>query len=345
MSIKEAEVRTRVGAGVALVLSGAIRAVLQIRLAPVPFSHSPRTAVETACGTLWLDNVQSLLDSFSKCPAIIFGSGTTEEASDWYWSLYNHYMLPELRALLSPLRVFQAAPIGGLDCLLEVKADEGGSQCISRVRMSPATVLGILERGDWLPVETPRSDDWRLTVPLILGYVQLSPRQLRSINIGDALFAEQSMFSCDGAGSVIIGSCRLYLQQETTHKTELRFTYIGCEEFSMPLDPPDAFMRDGHSCTDPDPVTDSSALDEQTEMDEGFTGIDDLPLTLTLRAGTHSSSFGELKRLSVGSVLCFSGCLPGQAQLYQGDRMLAQGDLVDIDGLLGLQITRLEIGR
>ena len=72
------------------------------------------------------------------------------------------------------------------------------------------------------------------------------------------------------------------------------------------------------------------------------TRFDDLPLALTLRAGSLHLSLGQLRNLGVGSVLRFNGCTPGEATLCHGERVLAQGDLVDIEGRLGLQITRLE---
>ncbi|WP_277394973.1 FliM/FliN family flagellar motor switch protein [Pseudomonas viridiflava] len=44
----------------------------------------------------------------------------------------------------------------------------------------------------------------------------------------------------------------------------------------------------------------------------------------------------------MGSVLTFNGCTPGHAMLHHGERVLAHGELVDVEGRLGLQITRME---
>lgn len=67
----------------------------------------------------------------------------------------------------------------------------------------------------------------------------------------------------------------------------------------------------------------------------------DLPLALTLRCGQLTLTLGQLRELGSGSVLEINGVAPGQATLCYGERVVAEGELVDVDGRLGLQITRL----
>lgn len=69
--------------------------------------------------------------------------------------------------------------------------------------------------------------------------------------------------------------------------------------------------------------------------------LDDLPLALTLRCGQLTLTLGQLRELGSGSVLEINGVAPGQATLCYGERVVAEGELVDVDGRLGLQITRL----
>lgn len=66
-----------------------------------------------------------------------------------------------------------------------------------------------------------------------------------------------------------------------------------------------------------------------------------LALDLTLRCGELKLSLGELRRLGTGTILEVSGIAAGHATLCHGDQVLAEGELVDVDGRLGLQITRL----
>ena len=82
----------------------------------------------------------------------------------------------------------------------------------------------------------------------------------------------------------------------------------------------------------------------EDDHDSGAT-FDDLPLSLTLNCGRLSLTLGELRTLGAGSVLTLTQGTPGLAMLCHDDRPLAHGELVDVDGHIGLQITRLELGR
>jgi type III secretion protein Q len=69
--------------------------------------------------------------------------------------------------------------------------------------------------------------------------------------------------------------------------------------------------------------------------------LDQLPMALTLRCGSLNLTLGDLRRVAAGSVLEVSGVTPGYATLCHGDRVVAEGELVDVEGRLGLQITRM----
>lgn len=64
----------------------------------------------------------------------------------------------------------------------------------------------------------------------------------------------------------------------------------------------------------------------------------ELPLELTVRCGTFTITLEELKKIGVGSSLLISQSQIDQATLYYQDTALARGELVDIEGSLGLQI-------
>jgi type III secretion protein Q len=68
--------------------------------------------------------------------------------------------------------------------------------------------------------------------------------------------------------------------------------------------------------------------------------IDLLPLALTIRCGSLDLTLGELRRIAAGTVFPVNGVTPGFATLCHGERVIAEGELVSIEGRLGLQITR-----
>ncbi|MDY7564691.1 FliM/FliN family flagellar motor switch protein [Pseudomonas sp. RTC3] len=87
------------------------------------------------------------------------------------------------------------------------------------------------------------------------------------------------------------------------------------------------------------------AAEHVSELPESDTTAPDpleqMPLELTLRCGNLTLTLGELRRLASGTVLEVSGITPGHATLCHGERVVAEGELVDVDGRLGLQITRM----
>ncbi|WP_024657220.1 FliM/FliN family flagellar motor switch protein [Pseudomonas syringae USA007] len=85
---------------------------------------------------------------------------------------------------------------------------------------------------------------------------------------------------------------------------------------------------------------DEDAQEEQEEQ-QAPSGLDALALDLTLRCGELRLTLAELRRLDAGTILEVGGVAPGYATLCHGERVVAEGELVDVDGRLGLQITRL----
>ncbi|MGN7738549.1 type III secretion system cytoplasmic ring protein SctQ [Pseudomonas sp. 22526] len=333
----EAKVRERLGAGVYLRLARPQAVTLRLRLAPTTFTQAPATTLETSCGLLWLDDAQVLLSRLSECPAILAEPLTENEDNTWYWPLYNRHLAPELQALISPLRVVNAQPGLGLDCLLELHNDQE-QYSVSRLRLAADTLLHLLEQGPWHPL-TNRLD-WPLRLALVLGHCPLSVEQLESLRLGDVLLIDQALFSAAGQGYLDVGACRLHLQQATADA--LRFTLTELEDLPMNASFDHLTLSDSDHLAQTELPSLPSSVDDLPTDSPSPERFDDLPLALTLRAGTLSLSLGQLRRLTVGSVLSFSGCIPGQAMLCQGERILALGDLVNIDGRLGLQITRLD---
>jgi type III secretion protein Q len=81
--------------------------------------------------------------------------------------------------------------------------------------------------------------------------------------------------------------------------------------------------------------------DDQPDAPTQSTALDSLALELTVTCGELRLTLAELRRLDVGTILQVSGVAPGYATLCHGERVVAEGELVDVDGRLGLQITRM----
>ncbi|GEJ55573.1 FliM/FliN family flagellar motor switch protein [Anaeromyxobacter diazotrophicus] len=66
------------------------------------------------------------------------------------------------------------------------------------------------------------------------------------------------------------------------------------------------------------------------------------PLTLSVEVARVTVTFGELARLEPGAVLALDVRRGGAVVLRAGERALARGELVDVDGALGVRVVELE---
>ena len=67
-----------------------------------------------------------------------------------------------------------------------------------------------------------------------------------------------------------------------------------------------------------------------------------MPVQLTLQVGSVSMSLGQLLEVGVGTILTdeITSFFP-KVKMLAGDRVIAEGDLVQIEGKVGLRISKL----
>jgi type III secretion protein Q len=128
----------------------------------------------------------------------------------------------------------------------------------------------------------------------------------------------------------------------TMHTEELYLADLdGDQALEYPPEPPpdrQATLHEEPAWPEPDAQEASaSAIDNAAPLP----ALEALALDLTLRCGALKLNLGQLRHLAEGVVLEVNGIAPGHATLCHGERILAEGELVDVDGRLGLQITRM----
>lgn len=67
-----------------------------------------------------------------------------------------------------------------------------------------------------------------------------------------------------------------------------------------------------------------------------------MPVQLTLQVGSVSMSLGQLLEVGVGTILTdeITSFFP-KVKMLAGDRVIAEGDLVQVEGKVGLRISKL----
>ena len=80
-------------------------------------------------------------------------------------------------------------------------------------------------------------------------------------------------------------------------------------------------------------------------VDDGEELFETLLVDLSVRCGAFKLSLGELRQLAPGMVLNLEGYGTGMAGLFYGDRPIGHGQLVEVDGRLGLQLSRISFSQ
>lgn len=285
--------------------------------------HGPEAGVshsfESQCGVITLSDASAMLSLFGECP-VALADGANDPDS-WFWALFEQRMSPQLTRLFGYLRPLATVQQGAFECRISVTI--GQSRSVGQLRMAPQNLLALYDAGGWQAIRGPLPEDFALAVPVVLGCLQLAIEQIRTVRVGDVLVPEHAQFSADGIGQLNVGRLRLQTQiDDEGGRRSLRVCSI--EESAV-----DEVLFVGTAVAEP-------------EGDEPF---ETLLVDLSVRCGGLKLSLGELRQLAPGTVLNIEGYGTGMAGLYYGDRPIGHGQLVEVDGRLGLQLSRISFSR
>jgi type III secretion protein Q len=280
--------------------------------------------LETMCGVLALAEAGPLLSLLGECPVPLAKFGNDPDS--WFWDLFHYHLSPQVRALLGHVRLLEAVDRPtGFGCRLRVTL--GTSRVDGYMWLAPATFLAMCDTGPWCTTATPLQDSFQLAIAVTLGRVQLPISQARGLRAGDVLVLEHTCFQAQGDGYVQVGKQRLHGSIDDA-TGDVCLTLTSIEDTSMD----ENFTAPHHAGHEEEvPVVDAF----------GNQPFDELNMSLSVRCGTLNLTLGELRNLAPGSVLGIAGYGSGMAGLYYGDRPIGLGQLVEVDGRLGLQLSRV----
>ncbi|USX00574.1 FliM/FliN family flagellar motor switch protein [Pseudomonas proteolytica] len=296
--------------------------------------RAPRSAAalyfETACGLLAFSEPGPMFSLLGECPVTLAEAGNDPDS--WFWELFQHHLSPQVRALFGYLRL-RAVP-GKLNFGCRLTVTLGASRVVGYLLLAPESLLALCEAGRWQPTALPLPASFQLTIAVTLGRLKLPLSQVRGLRAGDVVMLEQAFFDVHGNGQLRIGKHRLHGRIDD-ESGPMGLTLISTEETSVDEDL-SAQHYSGYEEHD---------LDEPVVDVFGHEPFDELSMALNVRCGTLNLTLGELRNLAPGAVLSIAGYAPGMAGLYYGDRPIGQGQLVEMDGRLGLQLSRVIFAR
>ncbi|UAY93913.1 type III secretion system cytoplasmic ring protein SctQ [Pectobacterium polaris] len=291
-------------------------------------------------GDISLTDPFPVLSLLSDCPLLPL-TEDDDAAQEWYWTLYNQSLNPVLRALVGeiyPLDRSQkeqnSAEQHGKDAALCVwlSVSWNGMTVRSRMQAADAVWLALFSRADWQRQRRVLPAGMAIAIPLTLADAVLPLSALCRLRTGDLILPNRPWFTPSGEGTLSAGTLRLRGTLQLTELAPYTFTVTDMETVSMPPSATDTMLADPHS--------EVSVLELTSLSDNVTENLPPLPVTLHIRCGSLTMTLTELQHLASGSVLTLRDVVPGQAWLYHGDIALASGDLVDVEGRLGLQITQ-----
>ncbi|MBN3082906.1 type III secretion system cytoplasmic ring protein SctQ [Pectobacterium polaris] len=298
----------------------------------------------TTQASSWLSDIGSIsltdpfpvLSLLSGCPLLPL-TEDDDAAQEWYWTLYNQSLNPVLRALVGeiyPLERSQkeqnSAEQNHNAAWLSVSWN--GITVRSRMQAADAVWLALFSRADWHRQRRALPAEMTIAIPLTLADAVLPLSALCRLRTGDLILPNRLWFTPSGEGTLSAGTLRLHGTLQLTDLAPYTFTVTDMETVSMPPSATDMMLADPHS--------EASVLELTPLSDNVTENLPPLPVTLHIRCGSLTMTLTELQCLASGSVLTLRDVVPGQAWLYHGDIALASGDLVDVEGRLGLQITQ-----
>ncbi|MDW6001967.1 FliM/FliN family flagellar motor switch protein [Vibrio mangrovi] len=319
-------------------------------------------SIRTGIGIIHLESeyAESLLNLFSSAHFVSPEQSKPEEEA-WYTALYNHHLYPDFRHLFAKIEPVSSQPESVAQ--YELVWQQGVNTGTIQLNLDERTLEQLLDRVVWQPCSTLDLSELRFTTSVSLGQLQLTKKTLRQLSSGDVLIPTTPHFSVTGEGSLTIASRNLQLRYHS-QGTQPAYLVTHLEK----AHPEDTTMYDEYAQTDhtfPEENESYSAemyagenyADDDDSRESEISGyqreevtvagntadLSDTPVTLKLQAGQITMSLKELSQIHVGSVLVATGEAAGHATLYHGHHPIARGELVEVEGRLGIQLTSVSL--
>lgn len=206
---------------------------------------------------------------------------------------------------------------------------------------TPATWHALLEPAARIALRMPWSDWLALVLerPVVLAAHRLPLTLFETLSCGDVIVPEQAYFDCAGRGRVTFGQRRWHVAMVGPRHLQL----IN-EENTLDTDLTDAPALE-HDAEYDDGVRDGVAVEgadaSRGDADEDFERamLGAVNVTLRFELGHCRLTLDQLRALGPHSVLEVLAGSPHEIAIMCGATSVGRGEVVDVDGRLGVRIT------
>lgn len=204
--------------------------------------------------------------------------------------------------------------------------------------------------GAAIPLEAwPRLAELPRVVGVRVGRAALRADELASLALGDVIVPDE--LTCRplrGAAERVVGEAALTIGAHVIADARLAddgaLVLHALRLDSLPRPATAASVLptlEAPMTHDADPTTSSLAAASRDADDAPRADVSALPIELAIELGRLEVRVGELARWTPGQVLTTGIALGASVLLRAGDRVVAHGELVDVEGELGVRLTKL----
>jgi len=285
-------------------------------------------------GVFALTEAETLLASLTDAPTFI--ATDTHENGDWFWSWWNTHLPLEITRLFGFIKPYtttnQEDALNTVDSLIlrfEVRISQ--QHICSVVKMSENVLEQLLNKNEWHCTNRVLPESLPMSFPIQIGMTVLSIEAILGLRINDLILLKRNDFTPEGKGIITCG--KLILKGEFCKQAgEMEYFYVkNVETATVNLHPEES----------EETTYSFEKSDAETTTNPAFAPI---PLSLSVRCGVLKMTLGELQQLDTGSLILVDNVIPGEALLCHGDYSIAKGELVDVEGKLGFQVTNILSG-
>lgn len=320
------------GAGVPIALPQGQKALLQLTpLAPgqdqAAAADTQRLHLEWGGGQMALDLTPSALDAWVQ---ITLGTAGLVSLPDAFRQAAMEHVLQWLTSALdgaargpAQLQSVVAAgpgrPAEAPHALaLGVQLEQGPAlSCTLHMDSLALMLVSSLARNLPATGQGPSLDQLPVALHLCVGQTALPLKQLRALKRGAMVWLSQSHLH-SGQGVLLR-------------------TAIGARRFwSAP-----AVLQDGQLILTSNPLTMTTPTDPTQASDDTPLSLDEMPIHLSFDVGQKVLTLGQLRQLSEGHALPLDRDIQTAVSIRANGALIGQGQLLDIDGRLGVLINQL----
>ena len=194
-----------------------------------------------------------------------------------------------------------------------------------QARASASSWLDLLTRWRWhyerLPVDV--FNDMPVRLPVLVATHSVPQAMLRTIDVGDVIIADTAAFDTEGNGRIRWCGMQFHVR----FHLPASLTLLNLEPSMEPHDDIDSASDDVQVYAVPHKIT---TIDDNA--------LDGLPVQLQFEMGRCTTTLAALRTLAPGTVLPIDGGSPSVIAIVANGRQLGRGELVDVNGQLGIRI-------